>query len=108
MTKKSDWLFLAVAIILGLIIAWIDTRPSWDDAGITAAMIIIAAGVVGFLAGKRPWIWALAVGIWIPLWNIVTTNSFGSLIVIIISFIGAYAGTALRKMAVGRDADITN
>ncbi len=35
-------LLLVVALIAGSTIGWIDSRPDWDDTGITAAMVFIA------------------------------------------------------------------
>jgi len=39
-------LFL-VAVLGGLAIAYVDLRPTWDDAGITAMAMLSLAGAVG-------------------------------------------------------------
>ena len=39
------------AIALGLLIAWVDSAPTWDDTGITAGMIFLTAAVFGAYAG---------------------------------------------------------
>lgn len=83
---------LVIAILLGISIAYIDTRPHWDDAGISVLMILIAAFISGLLSPQRTWLIALAVGVWIPLFNIISNHNFGSLIALIPAFIGAYAG----------------
>ena len=101
MTKK-EWLLLVVAIVAGWAIAWIDSRPTWDDAGITAGMLLVAAGCFAFAVPRKPWMWVLAVGIWIPLWNIVVKNNYGSLLVLLFTFVGAYAGMGVRKLVTGK------
>ncbi len=83
---------LAIAVLLGLSVAYIDTRPHWDDTGISVLMILISAFICGLLSPQKPWLIALAAGIWIPLFNIISNHNFGSLIALIPAFIGAYTG----------------
>jgi hypothetical protein len=92
------WILLILSAILGSLIAWIDTRPTWDDTGITAATIIIVTAILGAVMPRRAWIWALAVGIWIPVFNIVSNNNYGSILALIVAFIGSYAGVFIRKI----------
>ena len=96
--KLKFWILLVSAIIFGLLIAWVDTRPTWDDTGITAATIIIVTAILGAVMTKRVWIWALAVGIWIPVFNIVLNNNYGSILALIVAFIGSHAGVFIRKI----------
>jgi len=49
---------IAVAIAIG--IAWIDTRPTWDDTGITAGALLLTAALAAG-AGLRWWGAALLV-----------------------------------------------
>jgi hypothetical protein len=87
-----------VALGLGLLIAFVDTRPTWDDTGITVMALLVSCGILGILDPKRPWLWALAVGIWIPVFNIVATHNYSTLFTLIFPFFGAYAGMAFRKI----------
>lgn len=89
--------FLLVAMGIGLAIAYVDSRPNWDDTGITAMAVFVSCAVCGAVWPGRPWLWALAVGVWIPLLAIVTSGNFGSLIALVFAFAGAYAGMACRK-----------
>jgi hypothetical protein len=57
------WALLFSAVAFGNLIGWIDSRPTWDDAGITVAMVLGAATVLGFAMPDRPWLWALAVSL---------------------------------------------
>jgi hypothetical protein len=53
---------------------------------------------LGFAMPKRAWIWALSVGIWIPIWNIVRNNNYLSFIALPIAFVGAYIGVLIYKL----------
>ncbi|MSP14442.1 MAG: hypothetical protein EXR62_16000 [Chloroflexi bacterium] len=89
---------LAAGLALGLGIAYVDSRPTWDDAGITAMAILATCGMLGLLGAKRPWLWALVGGIWIPLFAILNSHNFTSLLVLVFAFAGAYGGWAVRKV----------
>jgi len=99
--KKSFVFSVMLAAILGITIAWIDSRPNWDDTGVSVFMVLVASLLCGFLATQKPWLIALAVGIWIPLFGIVFTQNFGSLLALLPGFAGAYAGYGFRKLIRG-------
>lgn len=89
-------LLLAVAAVLGLLVTYVDSRPTWDDTGITAGVILLLCGLIALSGYKRPWLLALVVGMWIPLYGILVTHNFGSILVLVIAFIGAYGGWGFR------------
>ncbi len=89
---------LPIALCLGLMIAYVDSRPNWDDTGLTALALFACACLCGVLEPNRPWLWALAVGLWIPVFGIASSRNFGSLLAIPFAFAGAYFGMAVRKM----------
>jgi len=98
--RLRDRLLLAAAVAMGIAIAYVDSRPGWDDAGITAGSLLIAAGVVALIGPQRPWLWALAVGIWIPLHALTRTGSPAAMAMfVLLAFpaVGAYSGMALRR-----------
>ena len=49
-------LFVA-ALAIGAGITFVDSRPNWDDAGVTAAAIVVSAGILGAAGPSRPWLW---------------------------------------------------
>jgi hypothetical protein len=98
--NKSFFIWCFFAVLTGLLIAWIDSRPNWDDTGISALMLFLAALLFGFLAFQKPWLIALAVGIWIPLISIIVTKNYGGLLALIPGFPGAYLGAYLRKSVI--------
>jgi hypothetical protein len=89
--KVKLYLLLFLAIAFGIAIAYFDTRPNWDDTGITVGAIFLSAGLFGALMPKKAWVWALAIGVWVPLLNIYYTGNYGSLIALIIAYAGAFA-----------------
>ena len=91
-----------LATMAGFAIAYVDSRPTWDDTGITAAAMVPVAGLLGFVGPRRAWVWALAVGSWIPAYAVARSPSPGTLgmvIVLVFPAMGAYAGVALRHVA---------
>jgi hypothetical protein len=100
---RSRWaqgVLFGVAAAIGLAIAWVDSRPHWDDAGITAGMLFLSAGFLGMMGPRRPWLWALGIGVWIPLQMVLHAptagNMLGGLVILAFPMAGAYAGMALR------------
>jgi len=85
-----------VALGLGGLVTYVDTRPTWDDTGVTAAALLVASGVLGFLGPRRPWLWGLALGIWIPLLGIARTQDYSTLLALAVALVGAYGGMAIR------------
>ena len=95
MASRSFWILLIVALALGAAIMWIDTRPSWDDTGVTAGLIFVATAAMGFLSPTRAWLLALAVASWVPAFGLSHGNAATAL-AFAFGFGGAYAGAAAR------------
>lgn len=96
--KKILYVWLILAIATGLAIAWIDSRPNWDDTGITVFMILFSAMLFGFLASEKPWLIALAVSIWVPLFENMSASNYGALFAFVPGFIGAYVGYYIKYL----------
>ena len=91
-------MILAVAAVgVGVVIAYVDTGPTWDDTGVTAAAILVAASVFAFSAGRRPWLWAILVGAWVPALGILLRGDAATLLALTFALVGAYAGHGLRR-----------
>lgn len=98
-TMRDRWLFMLVplALALGFTIAYVDSSPGWDDTGVSAAAVLGSSGLFGLLYPARPWLWALAVGTWIPAFGIVREFNYASLLALVFSFAGAYASALVRR-----------
>jgi HAAS domain-containing protein len=89
-------ILLAVAALVGLFSAYVDSRPNWDDTGILAGGLLIVSGLLTLLGHRKPWLIALAVGIWIPLHDIYLSHDFSLLLVLLFPLVGAYGGWLVR------------
>ena len=92
------WLLAIIAAGLGIAIAVVDTRPTWDDTGITAGVVLVAAFIVSALAGRRPWLWALLVGMWVPALTIANGGDPAAVLALAFALAGAYAGQAVSRL----------
>jgi len=103
--RTADRVLFVVAILLGMAIAYIDSRPTWDDTGVTVFSLILSGGVLGILGAQRPWLWSLAVGIWIPILHIAHAPTLGSIaggcVILAFPTAGAYAGRFCRRAFAG-------
>jgi len=97
MRKRPSIGLPLAAIVLGLLIAWIDSSPRWDDTGITAGVLFLTTAFFGALRPSRAPLWALALGAWIPFFGIVLHRNFGSLLALAVAFFGAYVGALARR-----------
>jgi hypothetical protein len=95
------WLLAILAVALGLAIALVDARPTWDDTGITAGVILVSAFIVSALAGRRPWLWALLVGVWVPAHTILNGGDPAAILALAFALAGPYAGYAAGSFGIG-------
>ena len=77
-------------------IGYVDSRPGWDDTGITAVVIALVAGAFGALTPRLAWLSGLLVGGIVPLIEIPWQHNAGSLLALMIAEVAAYAGAGLR------------
>jgi hypothetical protein len=92
---------------MSALIDWVDSRPHWDDSGITAGLLFLGAAFLAFFYWRRPWLVGLAVGF--ALWWHLTMSVYAGhhfaakailtpLLVFIFPLAGAYAGMGLRRV----------
>lgn len=94
------WKFLMpLALVLGLLIALVDSSPNWDDTGITAMALVITCGLLGAAYPARAWQWGLAVGLWVPALGIALHQNYGSWVALVVALAGAYAGGLVGRFA---------
>ena len=83
---------IAIALLAGIGIGYVDSRPGWDDSGISAFVLVAAAGIAAYVAGRVPWLIALATGLWIPLLEIRSLWAAGPLLALAFASLGAALG----------------
>jgi hypothetical protein len=91
-------ILLVVGLVCGLLLAILDSLPHWDDTGILVGGLLLSSGLLALLGCRKPWLLALAVGIWIPLHDIFLSHDPRMLLVLIFPFVGAYAGWGLHLL----------
>jgi hypothetical protein len=82
----------AVALGAGIAIATLDSRPGYDDTGVTAVLLMISTAVATVIARRWPLVWALLVGLWTPFVEIISVGNVGSIGALAFAAIGAVAG----------------
>jgi hypothetical protein len=95
--RTREVVLLAAAVAAGAAIGYVDSRPGWDDTGITAGLLIVAAGAAAAVSGRRPWLWALLVGGATPLLEIPAGGSPASLAALLFATVGALAGWLVAR-----------
>jgi hypothetical protein len=98
MRRYLFWILLVIALGFGFFITWVDSRPTWDDTGITAGAIVLTTGLLGLAMPRYAWLWALAVGLWIPGIGLLLHHDPTALLILIIPFAGAYVGALGNKL----------
>ena len=97
-SKAMKWrVLMPLALVLGLLIAFVDSSPGWDDTGITAATVFTSCGVLGAIHPSRAWQWALAIGWWIPALGVALHQNYESWAALAVALVGAYAGKLVRS-----------
>src|SRR5690349_17411423 len=104
MKQKIPFSILVLAAMtLGLTLAWIDSRPNWNDTGITVGLVILTSGTFGFLKPKYAWLWAILIGIWIPFIEISQQGTYPSLLALVFAFVGSYLGALIEKLVTPKE-----
>lgn len=92
-------LVIGLTLLAGIAIAWVDTRPNWDDAGVTAGAVLIASAA-GAWAGVPPWLAALlTVG---PMLLVELPGGAGVWLAAPFALAGAFAGGFIRRGMLAR------
>ncbi len=108
---RWQWDVLCVVIaVLGAVLAGaVDFNN--DEPQAAVMVIVVFAGLLGFMQPRKAWRWALIVGLGVPGVYLIATalgyhaksvpepGWYASLIALIPAFISAYCGALLRKAA---------
>ena len=96
-----DGAAVVAGLAAGTCIAYVDSRTTWDDAGVTAAALVAAAGLFS-LARPRAWLAiGFAVGVPVVAFNVLRFGRWDSAIATVFALVGAgiggSVGRALRR-----------
>ncbi len=94
--RARELIVATFAVAIGIAIAWVDTRPNWDDTGVTAGALVLTAGFAG-VAGLRWWGAALLVAA--PILVLETPSAgVGVLAFLAFTALGSLIGVGIRRM----------
>ena len=96
---RRDALLAVPVTLIGLAVGYFDSQPTWDDTGITVALILLTAAMAAGLSGRRPWLWAVLSGAWVPIFEITGRSGAASLLALLVAVVGSAAGYALARAA---------
>lgn len=92
----SEILGYAFALSAGLAIAWLDSRPGWDDTGVTVAALVAASGLAAL---ARVPVWGVVLLVTGPLLAAELPRGSGVLLSLPVALAAALGGAALRRKA---------
>ncbi len=100
--NRRSWLdaaVIALALVAGCAIGWIDSRPTWDDTGVTVGAIVLGAGLLALVRPRAWWAVALAIGLPVPAFDLVLRGGLASAVALVFAFAAAAAGMLLGRVA---------
>lgn len=95
---RDDRLLTPIATFMGLGIAVLDSQPGYDATGLTVGLLLLGAMAVAAASGRRPWLWAVQVGVWVPLFEIGGPTGAASLAALVVTIIGAAIGYVIARV----------
>ena len=94
----SDVVAVVVALLIGCCVAYVDSRATWDDAGVTAAALLVVAGLLAMARSRAWWLIGLAVGLPVVAFNVAIYGRFSSAMAVGFSLLGAGIGASIRRV----------
>jgi prepilin signal peptidase PulO-like enzyme (type II secretory pathway) len=96
---KPVWLIAAISLAVGCAIGFVDSRPTWDDTGITAGSIFLASLVLSAARPRSAWLAGLLIGVPVLAFNVALHGGFASAIAVVIALAGAGIGYVIGRAA---------
>ena len=97
MPVRHSLVTLVIGLMIGTGIGYVDSRPTWDDTGITVGAVFVSAAVLATIRPRSGWLAGLAVGLPVLIFDVVLHGHYGAAAAVVVALVGAGAG-----MLVGR------
>lgn len=91
-----------LSLAIGCLIGFVDSRPTWDDTGITAGSIFLASLLIAAWRPRSAWLTGLLIGVPVFAFNVIAHGNLASNIAIVIALVGSAVGIMIAKV-VGTD-----
>jgi hypothetical protein len=106
--RFSPTLCLIAALILGMSIGWLDLHV--EEVQWSVLLLLVLGAVLGYMCARFAWLWALVIGLCIPVahllgrlagvYPIIPPSSFGwTFLALVPAFLGTYAGALVRILS---------
>jgi len=82
-----------MALLAGAGIGYVDSRPTWDDTGITVMALAITAAAFSLARPRQWWLWSLLVGAGTPAFAVLSGGSPASSMALVVALLGGGIGT---------------
>ena len=111
--RSYDILLIGVALLGAFLAGAVDFNN--DEPQAAVLVIVVFAGLLGFIQPRKAWRWALIVGLGVPVVYLIATalgyhskgvpepGWYASLIALIPAFISTYCGVLLRKAIIANE-----
>lgn len=86
-----------IGLLIGICIAYVDSRATWDDTGVTVAALVATAGLIGAARPRAWWVIGLAVGLPVVAFNVAIYGRFSSALAVAFSLLGAAVGASIGR-----------
>ncbi len=103
---KPQWWLNVLTLFIGALVGLMDLRST--ELQMTAFLLVAFGFFAGFAQPRRAWRWALALGVWVPIFGALAamarlTNARGvdilvSVAAIAFALVGVYAGVIVKRM----------
>jgi uncharacterized membrane protein (UPF0136 family) len=84
-------------MIFGSAIGYVDSRTTWDDAGITAAALVVTAGLVSVFRPRVWWSIGIVVGLPVVIFNVSLHRNWGASMALVFSVVAAAIGGLIGR-----------
>jgi hypothetical protein len=93
----------AIALAIGVGIGYVDSRPTWDDTGITVAVVVLSAGALALVRPRSWWVTGLLVGTPTPIFNYLAHRNVNAVAALVFALVAAAIGGLIGKFVSTQD-----
>jgi hypothetical protein len=89
---------ILIAIAIGCVLGYVDSRPGWDDTGVTAGAVLISAAALALARPRAAAPVGVLVGLPVVLFDTILHGGYGSLLAFAFSMAGAALGYGVGRV----------
>lgn len=97
MTSRDVLLTGTLALAIGTAIGYVDSRPTWDDTGVTAATLLLTSAALSAARPRSAWVVGILLALPLVLFHLLHAEGFGSVIAMALPPVGAAIGWGVRS-----------